>query len=128
MGGYFGADFSNVRIHTGSEVEAALVDSRGRAMTRGSNIHIRSGENDVHSSRGRELIGRELAHVVQQDEGRASGLNAKAPRRRGQLEMPPCRETPTNLRMSLRFRGGGDSRSPSPPEYSQRAPDTQPFP
>jgi Domain of unknown function (DUF4157) len=78
MGAYFGADFSNVRIHTGGGVEAKLTDAGARAMTRGSDVFFRSGEYDSASSRGRELIGHELAHVVQQSEGRASGLNAKA--------------------------------------------------
>ena len=46
MGAYFGADFSNVRVHTGGKVEAALADAGARAMAQGSDIYFRSGEYD----------------------------------------------------------------------------------
>lgn len=77
MGAHFGADFSSVRVHTGDSVDAALAGAGARAMTRGSDLYFRSGEYDSESSRGRELIGHELTHVVQQRDGRTSGLHAK---------------------------------------------------
>jgi len=77
MGGHFTTDFSAVRVHTGSGVDDALAMSGARAMAQGSDLYFRSGEYDPHSTRGRELIGHELAHVVQQSDGRTAGLNAK---------------------------------------------------
>jgi hypothetical protein len=64
----FGADFSALRIHQGPQ--AALIDAQ--AYTTGSDIHFAPGQYDPHSSAGRELLGHELWHVVQQKEGRAS--------------------------------------------------------
>jgi hypothetical protein len=66
----FGMDFSGVRVHAGSP-EAAQVGAQ--ALTRGSEIHFAPGQYDPDSAAGRELIGHELAHVVQQAEGRVSG-------------------------------------------------------
>jgi hypothetical protein len=64
----FGQDFSGVRVHEGSE--AASMGAL--AFTRGTDIHFAPGQYDPGSQRGQELIGHELAHVVQQSEGRVS--------------------------------------------------------
>ena len=77
MGTFFKADFSNVRVHTGDAVDGALGAAGARAMTRGTNIYFRNGEYEPGSKQGRELIGHELAHVVQQSDGRSSGPDAK---------------------------------------------------
>ena len=69
----FGADFSAVRVHQGPQ--ATMIGAQ--AYTTGSDIHFAPGQYDPHSSAGRELLGHELAHVVQQKEGRvglAKGL------------------------------------------------------
>jgi hypothetical protein len=66
----FGSDFSDVRIHEG-KLDGA------RAVTRGTDIHFAAGQYDPASPGGRELLGHELAHVVQQRQGRASGAQAK---------------------------------------------------
>jgi hypothetical protein len=62
----FGADFSDVRIHVGAE--AAAVGAR--AFTQGADIHFAPGEYDPSSLTGLELLGHELAHVIQQAQGR----------------------------------------------------------
>lgn len=61
-----GADFSAVRIHQGPEAQAM----GALAYTQGSSIHFAPGQYDPGSQRGQELLGHELAHVVQQSEGR----------------------------------------------------------
>jgi hypothetical protein len=61
-----GADFSNVRIHTGQESNAASTSIGARAFTHGPNIHFSSGEYDPHSSKGQHLLAHELTHTVQQ--------------------------------------------------------------
>lgn len=63
-----GHDLSRVRVHEGAE--AAQVDAL--AYTRGDHIHFRRGLYDPHSLEGRKMLGHELAHVVQQREGRVS--------------------------------------------------------
>ena len=62
----FGADFSDVTVHEGGE--AAAIGAR--AYTHGSAIHFAPGEYAPESAGGQELLGHELAHVVQQRAGR----------------------------------------------------------
>ncbi|HEX3474979.1 MAG TPA: DUF4157 domain-containing protein [Kofleriaceae bacterium] len=62
----FQADFSAVRVHEG-EHAAAL---GARAYTQGNDIHFAPGQYQPHSEAGQALLGHELAHVVQQSQGR----------------------------------------------------------
>jgi hypothetical protein len=62
----FGADFSSVRVHQGPEADAI----GARAFTHGSDIHFGAGEYQPGARGGDELLGHELAHVVQQSQGR----------------------------------------------------------
>jgi hypothetical protein len=62
----FGADFSAVRIHEGPQAAAM----GAQAYTQGTDIHFQPGGYDPHSPQGRELLGHELTHVVQQGQGR----------------------------------------------------------
>jgi len=61
-----GADFSAVRIHEGPQAEAI----GALAYTRGTDIYFAPGQYDPDSQRGQTLLGHELAHVVQQAQGR----------------------------------------------------------
>jgi hypothetical protein len=64
----FGADFSGVRVRESDE--AAAVGAL--AFTRGSEITFAPGQLDLHGQAGQELLGHELAHVVQQAGGRVA--------------------------------------------------------
>jgi hypothetical protein len=66
MGNAFDFDFSGVRVHEGEQ--AASVGAL--AYTQGSDLHFAPGQYDPSGRAGQELIGHELAHVVQQSEGR----------------------------------------------------------
>jgi Domain of unknown function (DUF4157) len=61
-----GGDFSDVRIHVGSEVASI----GAIAFTWGSDIHFAPGYYNPHSMQGQQLLGHELAHVLQQRAGR----------------------------------------------------------
>ncbi|MGH9328618.1 MAG: DUF4157 domain-containing protein [Terriglobia bacterium] len=61
-----GADFSDVRIHVGSEVPAI----GAIAFTWGSNIHFAPGYYNPNTLHGQRLLAHELTHVVQQRAGR----------------------------------------------------------
>jgi hypothetical protein len=61
-----GADFSDVRIHVGSEVASI----GAIAFTWGTDIHFAPGYYNPHSMQGQQLLGHELAHVLQQRAGR----------------------------------------------------------
>jgi len=64
-----GADFSDVRIHTGSAASQAARTINAEAYTMGSDIAFGKGNYEPRSSSGKELLAHELTHVVQQDGG-----------------------------------------------------------
>jgi len=78
-----GHDFSDVRVHTSAESDTLNQELNAKAFTTGRDIFFRQGEYDPGSSSGRELIGHELTHVVQQSTGRvggsADGMTVNAP-------------------------------------------------
>jgi hypothetical protein len=73
MEGAFGADFSDVRIHQGSQAK----NIGAIAYTQGSNIHFQPGQYNPHNPNGQKLLGHELTHVLQQRVGRVSTPQAK---------------------------------------------------
>ncbi len=74
MEGAFGADFSDVRVHEGAQAESI----GARAFAQGSDIHFAPGQYDPQSAEGQELLGHELAHVVQQRAGGGADADASA--------------------------------------------------
>ena len=64
----FGVELSSVRVHQGSEAGAM----GAQAFTQGTDIHFAPGRYDPHGAEGQELLGHELAHVVQQSQGRVT--------------------------------------------------------
>ena len=61
-----GADFSRVRVHVGPQAERI----GAVAFTVGSDIYFAPGRYQPDTSHGQQLLGHELAHVVQQRQGR----------------------------------------------------------
>lgn len=61
-----GADFSDVRIHVGAEAPGI----GALAFAHGSDLYFAPGLYDPHTTHGQRLLGHELAHVVQQRNGR----------------------------------------------------------
>ncbi|MFV8750909.1 eCIS core domain-containing protein [Nannocystaceae bacterium ST9] len=62
----FASDFSDVRVH----LDGSAARLGAQAFTRGRDIHFAPGRYDPHAAQGQALIGHELAHVVQQSQGR----------------------------------------------------------
>jgi hypothetical protein len=62
----FGADFSGVRIHTGSESAQLNRSVSAQAFTLGQDIYLGEGKSDIESDEGTQLLAHELTHVVQQ--------------------------------------------------------------
>ena len=62
----FSADFSQVRVHVGPQASAI----GALAFTSGSDIFFAPGRYLPETTEGARLVGHELAHVVQQREGR----------------------------------------------------------
>jgi len=65
MGDRFGADFSDVRVHTGLAAEQSAALLQARAYAQGSHIVLGAGQPRFDSREGRALLAHELAHVVQ---------------------------------------------------------------
>lgn len=66
MEGFFKADFSDVRVRVGPEAPAI----GALAFTSGSTLFFAPGQYQPEAPQGRQLIGHELAHVLQQRAGR----------------------------------------------------------
>jgi hypothetical protein len=66
MESFFGADFSDVRIHVGQEASSI----GALAFTHGSSIFFAPGLYNPGTPQGQQLLGHELTHVVQQRAGR----------------------------------------------------------
>jgi hypothetical protein len=63
-----GHDFSRVRVHEGAHAESL----GAIAYTRGTDLHFAPGRYSPATRSGQELIGHELAHVIQQQAGRVA--------------------------------------------------------
>ncbi|HET6989691.1 MAG TPA: DUF4157 domain-containing protein, partial [Bacteroidia bacterium] len=57
-----GADFSSVKIHSGSEAHDMSESINAKAFTHGQDVYF----NNSHSPENKELLAHELAHTVQQ--------------------------------------------------------------
>jgi len=66
MGSAMGADFSGVKIHTGSDAIAMNQELGAQAFTNGSDIYFNEGKYDTSSTAGKHLLAHELTHTVQQ--------------------------------------------------------------
>lgn len=60
-----GADLSDVRVHDGTDSHELSGKLGARAFTYGNNVFFGSGEFDLSSPRGKELVAHELTHVAQ---------------------------------------------------------------
>jgi len=68
----FGADFSGVRVHTGSDAVQMNRDLNAQAFTLGRDVYFGSGRYGPGTSSGKRLLAHELTHVVQQTDTKAS--------------------------------------------------------
>jgi hypothetical protein len=67
----FGADFSQVRVHSGAAAEQSARDVNAQAYTVGRDIVFGAGRLAPGTDDGRRLMAHELTHVVQQDAAHA---------------------------------------------------------
>jgi hypothetical protein len=82
----FGADFSGVRTHTGSDAVQMNRQLGARAFTHGNDIYFSQGEYQPGTEEGDRLLAHELTHTVQQGGGifkkriqKSNGLEDSAP-------------------------------------------------
>ena len=66
FGKRMGYDFSNVRIHTGTEAEQSAKNVNAKAYAVDNNIVFNKGQYNPASADGKKLLAHELTHIVQQ--------------------------------------------------------------
>ncbi|WP_413167572.1 DUF4157 domain-containing protein [Capilliphycus salinus ALCB114379] len=71
----FGADFSEVRVHTDSQAAQMNQELGAQAFTHGNDIYFNSGKYDPSSGKGQELLAHELTHTIQQTGGKTAKSN-----------------------------------------------------
>ncbi|MFJ3821315.1 eCIS core domain-containing protein [Streptomyces nodosus] len=76
MEGRLGADFSSVRVHTGSAAHDSAKEVGAHAYTVGDNIVFQRESYDPSSHQGRTTLAHELTHVIQQRNGPVEGAEA----------------------------------------------------
>ncbi len=69
----FGADFSNIRVHTDGKATETTKAINAQAFTVGNNVVFGKGRYSPESDSGRRLMAHELVHTIQQ--GRAKVIN-----------------------------------------------------
>jgi hypothetical protein len=68
----FGADFSNIKIHTGNYAADLSTQLNAQAFTVGNDIYFNSGKFSPSTSQGKKLIAHELTHTIQQNNNKVS--------------------------------------------------------
>lgn len=66
---HFNTDLSSVRVHTDSPTAGQV---GALAYTQGDDVHFAPGRYQPDTAQGKQLLGHELTHVVQQREGRVA--------------------------------------------------------
>jgi Domain of unknown function (DUF4157) len=129
-----GADFSGVRVHVGPQAERI----GAIAFAMGSDLYFAPGRYQPDTIQGQQLLGHELAHVVQQRQGRVrnpagtgvavvqdQALEAEADRlgqRAATYRMPAQpRTAPGTAQRSAVPAPGGNGASPAPPHHPRKA-------
>ncbi len=64
-----GADFSDVRIHTGTQAEQSAAAINAKAYTVDNNIVFAANQFNTETPEGKKLLAHELTHVLQQSGG-----------------------------------------------------------
>ena len=65
----FGTDFSDIKIHTGSQAVQMSRELNAQAFTVGNDIYFNEGKYNPNSDSGKHLLAHELTHTIQQSSG-----------------------------------------------------------
>jgi hypothetical protein len=68
----FGADFTDVRIHTDSDAVELCQQLGAQAFTHGKDIFFNAGKFNPESASGKLLLAHELTHIIQQSDEKGS--------------------------------------------------------
>ncbi|EAZ83077.1 eCIS core domain-containing protein [Algoriphagus machipongonensis] len=78
----FGADFSDVKVHTDSSAVQMSQELGAQAFTHGNDIYFNEGKYDPGSSAGQNLLAHELTHTIQQ--GSSGAIQGKMVQKEGE--------------------------------------------
>jgi hypothetical protein len=84
MEAHFGHDFSQVRVHSDAPAARSAQALGAKAYTYGRELVFAPGAYDPQSTAGKRLLAHELAHIVQQAQGRAGSYAAQEAEAEGQ--------------------------------------------
>jgi hypothetical protein len=104
MEAHFGHDFSQVRVHTDAPAARSAQALGAKAYTYGRELVFAPGAYDPQSTTGQRLLAHELAHIVQQAQGRAGSYAAQEAEAEGQARQFASGPVPTGQPAS---RSGG---------------------
>jgi len=71
----FNADFSGVRVHTGSHAQSLSTQIHAQAFTHGNDIYFNNGKYAPHTSGGGLLLAHELTHTIQQGASKSNAAS-----------------------------------------------------
>lgn len=71
-----GADFGDVRIHTGAKATDAARSVQAHAYTAGTDVVFQDGQYNPATPAGQKMLAHELTHVIQQKAGPVDGTPA----------------------------------------------------
>ena len=101
-----GADFSDVKVHSGSEADKLSKEIQAKAFTTGQDIFFRQGEYEPGSRGGQELLAHELTHVIQQNQGvRAKTVQRQSQASEAKSKTPSPQKTPASNNQSRNLKG-----------------------
>ncbi|HYF32563.1 MAG TPA: DUF4157 domain-containing protein [Chitinophagaceae bacterium] len=95
MEGSFGADFSQVKVHTNSTAVQLSKDLNAHAFTHGNDIYFNEGKYDPSSKDGSRLLAHELTHTIQQ------GASASVQRSSQVPDIQKIDDAPENVRRDV---------------------------
>jgi Domain of unknown function (DUF4157) len=84
----FGADFTDVRVHTDSEAVQMNKQIHAQAFTHGSDIYFNKGKYQPESLGGKNLLAHELTHVLQQSKMPGSQISRKMSVEKPDINIP----------------------------------------
>ncbi|HEV9036504.1 MAG TPA: DUF4157 domain-containing protein [Puia sp.] len=107
-----GADFSGVRIHTGSQAQQMNEQLNAQAFTHKNDIYFGKGKFDTGSKAGQRLLAHELTHVVQQGGAAVKTAPAVPDQDIGGQNLPGTNVQPESTQAAPNAAGGAASAIP----------------
>jgi len=110
--GAVGGSLADIRVHEDGQAERI----GAQALTRGSDIHVARGHYRPDTPTGYRLLAHEIAHVVQQREGRAPAVPSGAV-----ISDPALESAAEDFSARAGFAGGVHARQVGPDEHARHS-------